>query len=85
MMATVSAVAIVVYSCKSKLSQADSLDLSVTPLQVVDSMYLIDSKNGKLQMRVLTGRMEKYENDTLVYELFPEGINVFAYKDDGTL
>ena len=84
-MATAAAVAIVVFSCKSKLDQAEELNLDDTPLQVVDSMYMIDSKNGQLQMRVITGRMEKYDKDTLSYELFPEGINVFAYKEDGVL
>lgn len=84
-MATAAAVAIVVFSCKSKLDQAEELNLDDTPLQVVDSMYMIDSKNGQLQMRVITGRMEKYEKDTIRYELFPEGISVFAYKEDGIL
>ncbi len=84
-MATATAVAIVVNSCKSKLSQAEALDLSVTPLQVVDSMYIIQSKNGQLQTRVITGRMERYETDSLNYELFPAGINVYAYKEDGVL
>ncbi len=84
-MATAAAVAIVVFSCKSKLDQAEALNLEDTPLQVVDSMYMIDSKNGQIQMRILTGRMEKYEKDTLRYELFPEGISVFAYKEDGIL
>ncbi|MCQ2134637.1 MAG: LPS export ABC transporter periplasmic protein LptC [Bacteroidales bacterium] len=85
MMATAAAVAIVVFSCKSKLDQAEALNLEDTPLQVVDSMYMIDSKNGQIQMRILTGRMEKYEKDTLRYELFPQGISVFAYKEDGIL
>lgn len=84
-MATAAAVAIVVFSCKSKLDQAEALNLEDTPLQVVDSMYMIDSKNGQIQMRILTGRMEKYEKDTLRYELFPQGISVFAYKEDGIL
>lgn len=84
-MATAAAVAIVVFSCKSKLDQAEALNLEDTPLQVVDSMYMIDSKNGQIQMRILTGRMEKYEKDTLRYELFPKGISVFAYKEDGIL
>lgn len=85
MMATATAVAIVVFSCKSKLDQAEALDLENTPLQVVESMYMVDTKNGQIQTRILTGRMEKYDKDTLSYELFPEGINVFAYKEDGIL
>jgi len=85
MMATAAAVAIVVFSCKSKLDQAEVLDLSDTPVQVVDSMYMIDSKNGQVQMRIITGRMEKYDKDSVSYELFPEGFNVYAYKEDGVL
>ena len=85
MMATVCTVAIVFYSCKTKLSQAEALDLSSTPVQVVDRMYMVESENGQVSMRVITGRMEKYQNDTLDYELFPEGIKVYAYKEDGFL
>ena len=29
--------------------------------------------------------MERYESDTLSYELFPKGISVFGYTDDGML
>lgn len=85
MMATVSAVAIVVYSCKSKLSQAEEIDLENTPLQTIDSVYLIQTRNGNVVMRVVTGKMEKYETDSLVYELYPEGLYVYAYKEDGVL
>lgn len=85
MMATAIAVAIVVYSCKAKLSEAEVIDMSKAPLQAVDSMTLVQTKNGIVEMRVVTGRMEKYETDSLVYELFPEGMNVFAYKEDGVL
>ncbi len=84
-MATATAVAFVVFSCKVRLSEADSLDLSETPLQAVDSMYMIQSKNGSLEMRVVTGRMERYERDTCTVELFPEGINVYSYVEDGVL
>lgn len=85
MMATASAVAIVVFSCKSKLDQAEVLNLSDAPVQVVDSMYMVDTKNGHLEMRVITGRMEKYDKDTLSYEIFPEGFNVYAYRENGIL
>ncbi len=84
-MATAAAVAFVVFSCKTRLSEADHLDLSETPLQAVDSMYMIQSRNGMLEMRVVTGRMERYERDTCTVELFPEGINVFSYIEDGVL
>ena len=74
--------AFVVYSCKSNLAEAQKLDLSVTPIQVVDTMLLINSDNGRLKMRVEALRMEVYEYDTLSYNYFPKGINVFGYNED---
>ena len=71
-MATAAAVAFVVYSCRGKLSEAEKLDLSVTPLQRVDSMFYVQTENGRLKLRVEAGAMEKYETDSLDYELFPE-------------
>jgi len=86
MMATVSAVAVIFFSsCKSKLSEAEKLDLSSTPLQVVDSMNLIQTTNGVLEMRVVTGRMERYETDSTEIEKFPEGLNIYAYTNGGEL
>ena len=85
MMATASAVAFILFSCKSKLSQADKLDLAKIPLQKVDSMYLVQTKNGMIEMRVVTGEMQHFENDTMSCDVFPEGMNVYAYTDDEIL
>ena len=85
MIATASAVAFVVYSCKSNLAEAQKLDLSVTPIQVVDSMLLINSDNGRLKMRIESPRMEVYEYDTLSYNYFPKGIHVFGYNEESQL
>lgn len=85
MMATVLPVAVIFFSCKSKLSQAEKIDLDSTPLQTVDSMTLVQTTNGKIEMRVITGRMQRFDMDTLSYELFPDGIKVFAYTEDGSL
>ena len=85
MMATAAAVAFILFSCKSSLSSADKLDLSKTPLQSVDSMYLVQTKNGKIEMRVVTARMQHFDNDSLSYDYFPEGINVYAYTEDEVL
>lgn len=84
-MATASAVAVVLFSCKSKLKEAEALDLSKTPIQVVDSMYMIQSKNGEISMRVFANEMDRYDNDSLSYETFPMGLNVYAYTDGGVL
>ena len=83
--ATALAVAFVVYSCGGNLSEADKLNLDKIPLQTVDSMFFIQSENGRLKMRVEAPRMEVYEHDSISYDLFPAGLKVFAYGESGVL
>ena len=85
MMATAIAVAFIVFSCKGNLSEAEKLDLSETPLQVVDSMFFVQTENGKLKMRVEAPVMEVYDHDSVSYELFPKGISVYGYAENGSL
>ena len=59
--------------------------MALAPVQIVDSMYIIQTENGAIQMRVLAPRMEKYVRDSLEWELFPKGINVYSYEEDGIL
>ena len=85
MIAAATAVAIILFSCKHKLSEAQVLDLAKTPLQTVDSMYMIQSGNGKLQMRVATAALQRFETDTMTRELFTGGLKVYSYDDEGNL
>ena len=85
MIATASAVAFVVYSCKDELGRAKELSLEETPMQTVQNMFIVQSKNGVIQMRAEGEIMEKYERDTLSYELFPKGFSVYGYTEDGLL
>ena len=85
MIATASAVAFVVYSCKSDLAEAEALLLEETPVQTVDDMFIVQTENGNIQMRAEAPLMERYERDTLSYELFPKGFFVYGYTDDGKL
>ncbi len=85
MMATAMAVAFIVYSCKGKLAEAEVLDLAETPVQIVRDMFIVQSKNSEMQMRAQAPLMEKYENDSLSYELFPEGFFVYGYDETGKL
>ena len=85
MMATAAAVAFVVYSCKGKLAEADALDLNDTPVQIVNDMFIVQSKNSNMEMRAQAPLMKKYENDSLSYELFPEGFFVYGYDENGNL
>ena len=84
-MATAAAVAFVVFSCKGKLGEAEALDLTETPVQTVADMFIVQTENSGLKMRAEAPLMEKYERDTLSYELFPKGFFVYGYTDEGLL
>ena len=85
MTATATAVAFIVYSCKGKLSEAEALNLAETPVQIVEDMFMQQTENGMVKMRAESPRMEKYEKDTLQYELFPAGFFVYAFDESGKL
>ena len=85
MMATTLVVAIIVFSCREKLGEAQKLDLETTPVQVVDSMFAIQSTNGVVQMRMEAPVMERYDTDSTSYESFPKGLSVYAYTSEGLL
>ena len=85
MTATAAAVAFIVYSCKGKLSEAEALNLAETPVQIVEDMFMQQTENGMVKMRAESPRMEKYEKDTLQYELFPAGFFVYAFDESGKL
>ena len=84
-MATALAVAFIVYSCKGKLGEAEVLNLAETPVQIVEDMFMQQTENGMVKMRAESPRMEKYEKDTLQYELFPAGFFVYAFDESGKL
>ena len=85
MTATAAAVAFVVYSCKGKLEMTGTVDLKATPVQTVNDMFVVQTENGLLQMRLESPLMERYENDSLSYELFPKGLAVYGYNEEGLL
>lgn len=85
MTAIAMAVAFIVFSCKRKLSEAEKLDLSDTPMQTVDGMYMLQTRNGDVQMRIETDCLQRFDNDSISYEIFPKGINVFSYTEGGVL
>lgn len=85
MIATATAVAFVVFSCKDDLGEAKQLNLEEAPSQSVDDMFIVQTKNGKIQMRAEAPLMERYERDTLSFELFPNGFFVYGYTDEEKL
>lgn len=85
MTATAFAVAFVVYSCNDKDPVSEGASKEEKPVQIVHDMFVVQSENGLLQMRMEASLMERYENDSLSYELFPEGFAVYGYNEEGLL
>lgn len=75
----------VLHSCSGKLKEAEVINMEETPMQTVEKMFAVDTKNGVILMRMEADRMERYENDSLVTEMFPEGFYVYSYTDEGLL
>lgn len=84
-MATASAVAFVVISCKGKLGRAEEINLDDVALRSVDKMFAVETKTGRISMRIEADLMESYETDTTSYEVFPKGLQIYSYLDDGRL
>lgn len=84
-MATAAAVAFALISCKGKLGEADALSLKDSPIQIVDDMFAVQTKNGKVVMRMEADKMSRFETDTSSYETFPWGLAVYGYTDEGLL
>ena len=84
-MAGVSALAVLFLSCKSKLGEADALNLAETPVQTVDGVFAVQSKNGVLDVRVEAPVMQRFETDTTTFERFPKGVSLYGYTPDGLL
>ena len=85
MLAITVVVASIVVSCKSKIGEASGIDMSSTPLQTADNVFMVRTERGRLNMRMETPRMEHYESDTASVDLFPKGIEVYAYEESGLL
>lgn len=84
--ATAAAVAFVVYLWVGKdKKKVEKTDLSGLPMQTVDDMFAVQTKNGVVVMRIEADKMLRYENDTTATELFPEGFAVYSYTDEGLL
>lgn len=84
-MASAAALAFVVFSCKGKLPESGELNLDETPIQVVENVFSVSSENSDLQMRMEAKTMMRFENDSMMYEKFPDGFAVYGYMEDGRL
>ena len=84
-LAITAVVASVVVSCKSKIAEAQKLDLGQTPLQRVEDVFAVQTRNGKVMMRMESNLMEHFETDSSSWDSFPKGIAVYSYTEDGLL
>ena len=78
-------VATILFSCSGKLKQAEELNLDQTPRQIVDSMFAVQTENGKVKLRLEAPLMERYESDTSSVEKFPKGFAIYGYNSEGLL
>lgn len=85
MVAITSVVATILFSCSSKLQQAETLDLASTPRQIVDNMFAVQTENGVVKMRLEAPLMQRFESDTATLESFPEGFAIYGYNSEGLL
>ena len=75
--ATAAAVAIVVLlSLRKGKADGERIDFSKVPMQTVDDMFAVQTKNGVVVMRIEADKMLRYETDTTTMELFPDGFSV---------
>jgi len=65
------------------------MDMEQTPTQEVSGMEVLQSKNSIISMRMTSPLMQhfEYHKDSTFYkyDLYPTGIHVDAYTDDGAL
>lgn len=85
-LATAAAVAFSLFdACSSHLKEADAIDLKQTPIQMVDNMFAVQTKDGVILQRMEAEQMLRFSTDSLDYETFPKGLYVYAYTEDGLL
>lgn len=77
------AVATIVVSCKGK--EKEGFDIKSMPRQTVEGMNAVQTVNGVLNMRMEAKTLQSYDHDSLTFELFPDGFDVYAYDKEGNL
>ena len=84
MVVTALAVTTFVISCKGE-EQSEPVDLTKIPVQSVEGMSAVQTKDGILQMRMEAKLLQRFKNDAESFELFPDGFDVYAYNEEGML
>lgn len=86
MVATIFMVATIAISCKNKISQTEDIDVGTLPSQVVENIMIVQSRNSLTEFRMQAPLLERYDSDPKnSYDLFPKGLNVYGYNEEGLL
>lgn len=75
---------LVVLSCGRKSARKDG-DRELLPVQSVDSMFVVQTENGMLKSRMEATLMQRFETDSLSYDMFRNGFAVYSYNEGGAL
>jgi len=76
---------LVVLSCKDKKVGSGETESQLRPIQAVDSMFVVQTENGRVVSRMEATLMERYETDSLSFDMFKNGFAVYSYDDTGNL
>ncbi|MCQ2114757.1 MAG: LPS export ABC transporter periplasmic protein LptC [Bacteroidales bacterium] len=74
-----------VISCRRNGGDGEVLDPAEIPVQEVDSMFVVQTENGILKSRIEATLMQKFELDTISYDMFKNGFAVYSYDEQGNL
>ena len=78
--------AFVFVSCKEAIEKTDALSvLDSLSTQTVRNMHFIETKYGKVYLRLEAPLMENYSLLPEPYEIFPNGLKVKGYTTEGEL
>ena len=83
------AIVLFVFSSCKKEPTGDPVDPTVTPIQVVKNMEVVQTVNGGVEMRMHAPEMRKYsyivDSVEVNYDLYTGGFSVNAFTPDGEL
>ena len=81
--ATMFMVATALFSCKDDILTGDVSDAGSLPTQIIDSMVLKQYTKGEVSFMISAPTLERYTNAETPYNLFPNGIVLRGYTEDG--
>lgn len=78
-----------VFSSCRKNVDCEPMDMEKIPTQEISGMEVLQSENGILSMRMISPLMQHFEyfkdSVNVEFDLYPNGIHVDAYTEDGAL